>query len=107
MKKYLLSIPASLTGSFFELTGKPENEWMVDCDPAYAPVGKILTPVPVFRWQHGQRPDQTLLDIQTPLYDLIMQRWQGNKVKDRLLFFSGGFSIFVTFLNSSLYGKTL
>ena len=39
MKKYLLSIPASLNGSFFELTGKPENEWMADCDPGDARVG--------------------------------------------------------------------
>lgn len=41
--------------------------------PAYAPVGKILTPVPVFRWQRGQRLDQTLLDLQAPLYDRILQ----------------------------------
>lgn len=39
MKKYLLSIPRSLTGTFFELTGKPAAEWMVDCDPGDARVG--------------------------------------------------------------------
>ncbi|MDR1859817.1 MAG: bifunctional fucokinase/L-fucose-1-P-guanylyltransferase [Bacteroidales bacterium] len=41
--------------------------------PAYAPLGKILTPVPVFRWQRGQYLDQTLLDIQTPLYRRILE----------------------------------
>ncbi|MEN6453834.1 MAG: bifunctional fucokinase/fucose-1-phosphate guanylyltransferase [Prolixibacteraceae bacterium] len=127
MKKYLLSIPSSLIGSFYGLTGKSAATWMVDCDPgdarvgsgggtawmlyrawqqeqagmgfgswlaegkrvvlhaggqsrrlpAYAPVGKILTPVPVFRWQRGQRLDQTLLDMQVPLYDRILQQAPG------------------------------
>ncbi len=40
--------------------------------PAYGPSGKILTPIPVFRWSHGQRLDQTLLDLQMPLYEKIM-----------------------------------
>ena len=42
--------------------------------PAYAPSGKILTPVPVFRWKRGQRLSQTLLDLQLPLYEEIMQK---------------------------------
>ena len=42
--------------------------------PAYAPSGKILTPIPVFRWQRGQRLSQTLLDLQLPLYEQIMER---------------------------------
>lgn len=29
--------------------------------PAYAPSGKILTPIPVFRWERGQRLSQDLL----------------------------------------------
>lgn len=41
--------------------------------PAYAPFGKILTPIPVFRWERGQRLSQTLLDIQMPLYEQMMQ----------------------------------
>jgi hypothetical protein len=41
MKRYLLSIPRSLTGTFFELTGKPAAEWMVDCDPGDARVGSV------------------------------------------------------------------
>jgi galactokinase/mevalonate kinase-like predicted kinase len=41
--------------------------------PAYAPAGKILTPVPVFRWSQGQRLDQTLLDLQMPLLSRIME----------------------------------
>ena len=41
--------------------------------PAYAPSGKILTPVPVFRWERGQRLSQDLLSLQLPLYECIMQ----------------------------------
>ncbi len=41
--------------------------------PAYAPSGKILTPVPVFRWKRGQRLDQDLLSLQLPLYEQIME----------------------------------
>lgn len=41
--------------------------------PAYSPSGKILTPIPVFRWERGQRIDQTLLDFQAPFYERIMQ----------------------------------
>ena len=40
--------------------------------PAYAVSGKILTPIPVFRWERGQRLDQTLLDLQLPLYEQMM-----------------------------------
>ena len=40
--------------------------------PAYAPSGKILTPVPVFRWERGQRLSQDLLSLQVPLYERIM-----------------------------------
>lgn len=40
--------------------------------PAYAPSGKILTPVPVFRWERGQRLLQDLLSLQVPLYERIM-----------------------------------
>lgn len=40
--------------------------------PAYAPSGKVLTPIPVFRWKRGQHIDQTLLDLQMPLYRDIM-----------------------------------
>ena len=41
--------------------------------PAYAPSGKVLTPIPVFRWERGQRLSQDLLSLQTPLYERIMQ----------------------------------
>ncbi len=34
--------------------------------PAYAPSGKILTPVPVMRWERGQRLSQDLLSLQRP-----------------------------------------
>jgi galactokinase/mevalonate kinase-like predicted kinase len=40
--------------------------------PAYAPSGKILTPIPVFRWERGQRLSQNLLDLQVPLLENIM-----------------------------------
>ncbi len=42
--------------------------------PAYAPSGKILTPVPVFRWARGQKLTQNLLDLQLPLYEEIMEK---------------------------------
>ena len=41
--------------------------------PAYAPSGKILTPIPVFRWERGQRLSQDLLSLQMPLYEQIME----------------------------------
>ena len=31
--------------------------------PSYAVSGKVLMPVPVFRWERGQRLSQTLLDL--------------------------------------------
>ena len=37
--------------------------------PAYAPYGKSLLPMPVFRWSKGQHLDQKLLDFQTPYYE--------------------------------------
>ena len=40
--------------------------------PAYAPSGKVLTPLPIFRWERGQRIDQTLMSLQVPLYESIM-----------------------------------
>ncbi len=40
--------------------------------PSYAPSGKILTPIPVFRWERGQKLSQTLLDLQLPLYERLM-----------------------------------
>lgn len=46
--------------------------------PAYAPSGKILTPIPVFRWARGQKINQTLLDLQLPLYEAIMQKAPGS-----------------------------
>ena len=42
--------------------------------PSYAPSGKILTPIPVFRWERGQRLSQDLLSLQLPLYEQIMQK---------------------------------
>jgi galactokinase/mevalonate kinase-like predicted kinase len=41
--------------------------------PAYAASGKILMPVPIFRWSHGQRLDQTLLDLQVDDYRRILE----------------------------------
>ena len=40
--------------------------------PSYAISGKILTPIPVFRWERGQRLSQNLLSLQLPLYEKIM-----------------------------------
>lgn len=40
--------------------------------PSYAPSGKILTPIPVFRWEKGQRISQNLMELQLPLYERIL-----------------------------------
>ncbi len=40
--------------------------------PAYAAVGKVLTPVPVLRWAVGNTIDQNLLSLQLPLYEKLM-----------------------------------
>ncbi len=40
--------------------------------PCYAPGGKSLMPIPVFRWERGQRIGQTLIDLQLPLYEDIL-----------------------------------
>ena len=40
--------------------------------PAYSAVGKVLLPMPAFRWTRGQRLDQTLLDIQLPHYHSVL-----------------------------------
>lgn len=42
--------------------------------PSYAPSGKILTPIPIFRWMKGQKLSQNLLSLQLPLYKRIMER---------------------------------
>ena len=42
--------------------------------PAYAAAGKILTPMPVWRWSLGQRLDQSLLDLQLPFLDGVLSR---------------------------------
>ena len=42
--------------------------------PAYAVSGKVLTPIPVFRWERGQRLSQTLMDLQLPLYERMMEQ---------------------------------
>ncbi len=46
--------------------------------PSYAVSGKILMPVPVFRWERGQRLSQTLLDLQLPLYRQLMEKAPDN-----------------------------
>ena len=46
--------------------------------PSYAVQGKALMPIPVFRWERGQRIDQTLLDLQLPLYERLMQMAPAN-----------------------------
>ena len=40
--------------------------------PGYAVSGKVLMPVPVFRWERGQKLSQNLLSLQLPLYEKMM-----------------------------------
>lgn len=42
--------------------------------PSYGPSGKILTPIPVFSWERGQKLGQNLLSLQLPLYERIMRQ---------------------------------
>lgn len=42
--------------------------------PAYGTSGKILTPIPVFRWERGQKLSQNLLSLQLSLYEDIMEK---------------------------------
>ena len=42
--------------------------------PPEMPTGRILLPVPVFRWSLGQRLDQTWLDLQLPLLLRLLQK---------------------------------
>ena len=41
--------------------------------PSYAVSGKVLMPVPVFRWERGQKLSQNLMSLQLPLYEKMMQ----------------------------------
>ena len=41
--------------------------------PSYAVSGKVLMPLPVFRWERGQRLSQDLMSVQLPLYEKIME----------------------------------
>jgi galactokinase/mevalonate kinase-like predicted kinase len=41
--------------------------------PSYSAVGKSMIPVPVYRWARGQQIDQTLIDLQLPLAQKILQ----------------------------------
>ena len=40
--------------------------------PSYAVSGKVLMPLPVFRWERGQKLSQDLLSVQLPLYEKMM-----------------------------------
>lgn len=40
--------------------------------PSYASAGKLLLPVPVYRWERGQRLNQTLIDLQLPLLEKLI-----------------------------------
>ena len=46
--------------------------------PSYSTSGKILTPIPVFRWKKGQSISQNLLSLQLPLYESIMEKAPNN-----------------------------
>lgn len=42
--------------------------------PAYAPIGKSLLPMPVFRWSRGQQLNQRLIHLQEPLFNRILDK---------------------------------
>ncbi len=80
---------ASILASLFQAEGSPGllEEWLPLKKrvvihsggesrrlPAYAPYGKSLIPLPVFRWTKGQYLDQKLLDHQASFYERIMKQ---------------------------------
>lgn len=42
--------------------------------PSYAPSGKSLMPMPVFRWSRGQNLNQRLINLQAPLFEKILNQ---------------------------------
>jgi len=62
--------------------------------PAYAPAGKLFTPMPVWRWQSGQQIDQNLLDLQRPYLEQIFNHAAASS---RLMIASG--DVLVKFSN--------
>ncbi|MFW6327732.1 MAG: bifunctional fucokinase/L-fucose-1-P-guanylyltransferase, partial [Bacteroidota bacterium] len=121
--KYILSVPPSLSKSFFDIETRDPEKWFVTSDPpgkrigsgggtaycltecakkanagdflkwlslekriiihaaghgrrlpAYAPVGKILTPLPVFRWSRGQSIKQKLIDLQLQFLNQVVKK---------------------------------
>ena len=46
--------------------------------PSYAPSGKVLIPIPVFRWARGQQLSQNLLTLQMSLYEKMMEKTPDN-----------------------------
>ena len=54
--------------------------------PAYAVIGKALIPIPVVRWSHGQRLDQTLLDLQQSCYERLLVQ---SSARGRVMITSG------------------
>lgn len=46
--------------------------------PSYAPSGKVLIPIPVFRWARGQKLSQNLLSLQMALYEKMMSSTPDN-----------------------------
>jgi galactokinase/mevalonate kinase-like predicted kinase len=42
--------------------------------PAYAAAGKVLMPMPVWRWSRGQRLDQSLLDLHATFSERVFER---------------------------------
>ena len=46
--------------------------------PAYAPAGKSLLPMPVFRWSRGQELNQRLIHLQSGLFDDILKSASGH-----------------------------
>ncbi len=47
--------------------------------PAYAPAGKIFTPIPVMRWARGERLTQNLMTRQLALYEKMLQKAPANQ----------------------------
>jgi galactokinase/mevalonate kinase-like predicted kinase/ferritin len=78
---YLLSeMWKSESASHFDEWLKQEKRMIIHAGgksrrlPAYAPLGKSLMPMPVFRWSRGQDLNQRLIHLQTPLFEKILEK---------------------------------
>ena len=72
------AVPEPAEGQLFDAWLSREKRILIHAGgqskrlPSYAVSGKVLMPLPVFRWERGQKLSQNLLSVQLPLYEKMM-----------------------------------